>query len=457
MRALGIRAQLTAWYSLILALSLAAFGVVAYLAMSYGIRQTVLSELSERFEGVRDIIVEDGPKGRAALQDEVKEFTDGLGSGGRVRVSDTDGLIFASPGMDPPQQPANRIGTSRPWRQAIAGDPFLLSRRDMDVAGRRYDVSIAVATGTLQHALERGRLLLLFSAPLFLAIAALSGYWMSRRALRPVAQMTRAARSISEQNLSSRLEVPATKDEVAQLGQTLNDMLARLEAAFERVIRFTADASHELRTPVAVMRTSAELALRKPRDAQEYREALSQILREADKVTELIDQLLSLARADAGSAQMKMERVDLSAIMNDAFAQTRVLAERKGVDLAVESGAPLWVNAESALLERLFLILLDNAVKYTPVASRVSAKVFARNGHAVAEVSDDGIGISTEDMPYIFDRFFRADKVRSRDGGAGLGLAIGRWIAEAHGGEITARSEVGKGSTFEVKLPLYKG
>jgi heavy metal sensor kinase len=457
MKMRGIRAQLTAWYSLILALSLAAFGCVAYLAMSYGIRQTVRSQLQERAEGVRGIIAEDGPEGRAALEDEVKEFADGLGSGGLVRVADAKGLIFASAGMDPPMQPRNRIGTNRPWRQTVGGNSFLVARQTMDMAGVSYDVIIAIATGDLTRALERGGLLLSLTAPLFLAAAAYGGYWMSRRALQPVARMTQAARSIGEQNLAKRLDVPPTGDELGELGETLNRMLERLEVSFQRVTLFTADASHELRTPVAVMRTSAELALRKPRDGAEYRETLAQILRETDKVGQLIEELLALARADSGTAQMKMERADVNAIMGAACEETKVLADKKGVSLSREPGAPVWVQAEPASVERLFLILLDNAVKYTPPGRQVGAAVSTQNGYAVAEVRDDGIGIAPQDMPHIFDRFFRADRARSREsGGAGLGLAIGRWIAEAHGGEIRARSELGKGSAFEVRLPLAK-
>jgi heavy metal sensor kinase len=453
----GIRVQLVAWYLVALALSLAAFGCVAYFAMVYGVRQTVRSELQERTEGVRAIINQDGPEGRAALQDELKEFADGLGSGGRVRVADRTGVVFASPGMDPVAQPRNRIGTTRPWRQTIDGTPFLVVRQTIHANGGDYDASIAVATGDLDRALDRAGLMLVFSAPVLLAVAACGGYWMSHRALEPVARMTQAARDIGEQNLAMRLDVPSTRDELALLAETLNQMLARLEGAFERTTRFTADASHELRTPVAVIRTSAELALRSPRDHSEYREALSQILREADRVSQLIEELLMLARADSGAVQMKRERRDLNAIMSAACEETGRFASRKGISLSHHNGAPVWVQVDPASMERLFLILLDNAVKYTPPGSRVQAGVSRENGCAIAQVRDDGIGISSEDIPHIFDRFFRADRARSRDlGGVGLGLAIGRWIAQAHGGEIRVQSELGKGSKFEVRLPLAK-
>lgn len=463
MKTPGLRVQLTLWYSAILLLSFVAFGCVAYFAMVYGIHETLRSELQQRAEGVRDIINEDAPQGRAALEDEVKEFADGLGSGGRVRLADSRGLIFTSAGMDPPGQSQNATGVGRPWRQWIEGNSFLVARQNMSAGGGSYDVSIAIATGDLDRALERAGLLLLFSAPLFLAIAAGGGYWMSRRALEPVGRMTQAARDIGERNLTKRLDVPATRDELAQLAETLNGMLARLDAAFQRITQFTADASHELRTPVAVMRTSAELALRKPRSDAEYRETLLQILAETDRVSQLIEELLTLARADSGAAQMQMERVQMEALLRLACEKTKTLADEKGVSLSfgpgdsAESGSPVWLHAEAASIERLFLILLDNAVKYTPAGRCIHARVFKEDRVAVAEIRDEGIGISEEHMPHIFDRFFRADPSGSRaTGGAGLGLAIGQWIAKAHGGEIRARSELGKGSTFTLQLPLSR-
>lgn len=450
----GIRGQLTAWYSLILALSLAAFCCVAYLVMAYSFRQTARSELEERTEGVRDIIVEDGPQGRVALEDELSEFANGLGSGGRLRVTDAGGLLFASPGMANPTEPSGPL-MRRTWRESIGGTSFLLLRQNVVVSGTPYDVMMAVATGDFDRTLKRGSTLLFAAAPVFLGLAALGGYWMSRRALIPVDQMTRAARRIGAQDLALRLDVPPARDELARLAETLNQMLARLEAAFRRVAQFTADASHELRTPVAVMRTSAEIALRKPRSESEYRNTLSQVLQETDKISQLIENLLELARADSGAAQMRMERTDVSAILAGCCEESKLLADKQGVALC-RNGADtsVWVNANAAAIERLFTIVLDNAIKYTP-GGRVDVRLNATNGFAVAEIRDTGIGISAEDIPHVFDRFYRADRARSREtGGSGLGLAIAKWIAEAHDGGIEVHSTIGKGSVFEIRLPL---
>ncbi len=454
----GIRGQLTAWYSAILALSLAAFCAVAYFAMLYSIRETVQSELRQRTEGARDIIAQDGPEGRKALKDELREYAYGLGRGGRLRVADAQGLLFASPGMEQPMQPHHHFAQLRPWREWIEGRSYLLLRQNVEVAGTPYDVTMAVQTSDFDRTLTRGSVLIFATAPIFLAIAAFGGWWMSRRALDPVDRMTQAARSIGAQDLSKRLYVPPTRDELARLAETLNDMLARLESAFKKVTQFTADASHELRTPIAVMRTSAELALRKSRGEDEYRATLSQILHETDKVSQLIENLLALARADSGAAHLRMDRTDISAIVAEACEKSKLLAAEKGLALSRNGASgPLWVQADADSIERLFMILLDNAVKYTPTGGRIDVKLGTENGFATAEIRDSGIGISAEDMPHIFDRFYRADRARTREhGGVGLGLAIGKWIAEAHGGEIQAESEPPKGSAFRVRIPIAR-
>ena len=451
----GIRGQLTAWYSVILALSLAAFCCVAYFAMEYSIHETVQSEQQDRIEGVRTVIETHARRGRVVLQHELSEFAAGLGLKDRMLVTDAEGIVVASPGMDEVPQPRRKLVPGRPWRAAIEGQAFLLVRRNVKVEGTTYDVTVGVAIGDYDRTLTRASLLLFATAPLFLALAALGGYWMSRRALDPVDQMTKAARNIGAQDLAKRLDVPPTRDELARLAETLNDMLGRLEAAFRKITQFTADASHELRTPVAVMRTGAEIALRKPRSEAEYRETLSQILDEADNVSRLIETLLVVARADS-EGQLQMERADLGTILAEACEKSKLLAEEKGVAVTRNGAtAPVWVQCNASSLKRLFLIVLDNAVKYTPAGGKIDIKLASTDGFAVAEIRDTGIGISSDDMPHIFDRFYRADRARTREpGGAGLGLAIGKWIAHAHGGEIRVASEIAKGSSFEVCIPL---
>ncbi|HUJ33087.1 MAG TPA: heavy metal sensor histidine kinase [Candidatus Acidoferrum sp.] len=457
MKALSIGTRLTLWYSLILALSLCLFGALAYFAMSHSIRATIDRELQQRVQAVRDIIHEDAPEGLAALQDEFRELADSEGSGSRLRVAYQNGsVVYASPDLQAPVAPRRAQIVSRPFTGRISGARFRLFREVVDVSGTRYDIEVAESTQVFDSSLERFRVLLYFVGPVFLALAALGGYWLSRRALSPVDEITRAARTIGARDLSRRLAAPRAGDELQRLADTLNEMLARLEAAFQRVTQFTADASHELRTPVSVMRTSAEISLRKPRTEAEYREALSRILDESEKLSRLIEQLLLLARADAGSSALPMTRTDLTAALQSACAEAKVLAEAKRLEFRESvPQAPAWVQGDATSLERLFVILLDNAVKYTPGGGLIEVRLRSDDGFAVADVADTGSGISPEDIPHVFDRFYRADRARSREsGGTGLGLAIGRWIAEAHRGELRIASTTPNGSTFEVRIPL---
>lgn len=457
MKPQSVRVRLTLWYSLILALSLSLFGGSAYLAMRHSIYATLDAELRQRLEGVRGIISEDAAGGTAALDDEFHEFAAGQGARGRIRVADAIGrVLFASPGMESVSGREASRKDSAGFNETIAGEHFRVLRDSLDAAGNRYDVTVATSTKEVGEALERFRHALYLAVPFFLLLAAFGGYWMSRRALAPVDEITQSARNIGAQNLAMRLAVPQTGDELERLATTLNEMLSRLDAAFQRVTQFTADASHELRTPVSVMRTSAELALRKTRTETEYREALSQILHESEKVSRLIEQLLLLARADSGPAVSATESTNLNDILDKAWRQASILAEAK--HLKSEKcipASPVWVRGDSASLERLFLILLDNAVKYTAAGGQIELHLTTDDGFAVTEIRDTGIGIAPGDIAHIFDRFYRADRARSREsGGTGLGLAIGRWIAEAHGGEIRVHSQPSEGSAFEVLLPL---
>jgi heavy metal sensor kinase len=337
----------------------------------------------------------------------------------------------------------------------MRGQPVRLLTATAAVRGQPYVVEVAWPIGELREVMDDFRWAVLLIIPCGIFSAAVGGYWISRRAMAPVDRITLTARAITADRLSGRLEVPPTGDELQRLSETLNDMLARLEAAFIETTRFTADASHELRTPVALIRTAAEVALRRERSPDEYREALASILREAERTSVLIQNLLTLTRADAGVNALQRAPVDLAALVEDQRAEARALCEGRGLELRIELPAqPVSVEGDRATLGRLILLLVDNAVKYTPAPGQV--RVFLESGGGVAAlvVTDTGIGIAAEDLPHVFDRFFRADKARSRDsGGAGLGLSIARWIVEQHAGRITIASEPGRGCRVRVELP----
>jgi heavy metal sensor kinase len=283
----------------------------------------------------------------------------------------------------------------------------------------------------------------------------MGGYWMSRRALAPVDAITLEAKAIGADNLSQRLAVPKTGDELQRLSETLNEMMGRLDQAFQRVTRFTADASHELRTPLALMRTTAELALRGKQPEKEYREALEQILSELERTSQLVENLLLIARADSGGSKLHTSDIDLTQAVREACLQATPLFQAKHIKFESHlPDRPIAVRGDAQALRGLFLILIDNAVKYTPPEGSVTVSACETNKTAVVTVADTGIGIPPEDLPRIFERFYRVDKARSREqGGAGLGLSIGRWIVEAHGGTINIESDPGGGTTVHVGLP----
>ena len=256
--------------------------------------------------------------------------------------------------------------------------------------------------------------------------------------------------------MSRRVTVPQTGDELQRMAETLNQMLQRIESAVARIGEFTADASHELRTPVALIRTRAEVTLAKPRTNDQYRDALKEMLAESERTTALIENLMTLARADTGSETLNFDKTNVSEMVSEVCAQARTLTDIMQLQWSTSiSEMAIWVRGDAHAMRRLFLILIDNAVKYTPPTGSVSLSLQRNGRFAEIRVHDTGIGISEADLPHIFDRFYRADKVRSRElGGTGLGLSIGRWIATAHGGDITVESSGLGGTTFLVRLPL---
>jgi heavy metal sensor kinase len=325
----------------------------------------------------------------------------------------------------------------------------------VSIAGAAWAVEIGTPINEFYEALNEVAWTLMIASPLVLLLASAGGYWASARALRPVDRITRMARAIGAQNLAERLPLRGADDELDRLSETLNSMFARLDEAFRIITQFTADASHELRTPVAIIRTTAELTRRRPRTQAEYEEALDRILAESERTSRLIEDLLMLARGDAEVENMVSEPMDLAQALRDACEEGRILAEAAGLEFSVEAPSSCPTTGDPQALRRLFLILIDNAVKYTPSGGAVRIAMIAGTADATIEVQDTGPGIPTDELPHLFDRFYRVGKDRSREsGGVGLGLSIARSIVIHHKGEITVDSRLGSGSTFRVRLPI---
>jgi heavy metal sensor kinase len=297
---------------------------------------------------------------------------------------------------------------------------------------------------------------LLMAGTAVMAVGLYGGWWLSKRALRPIAVISDTARTISGSDLSRRITVGETESELGSLAQTLNETFDRLETAFQRQIRFTADASHELRTPVSIIHSHAELALSRERTAEEYRQALDTCLRAAKRTRSLVDALLVLARADAGKLQVKVEPFDLKDAAEECLALVASRAEERHVTLETHLET-VTLAADRTRILQLLTNLLVNAIQYNREGGRVTLCIAARDADAVVSIADTGIGIPAEDQAHVFERFFRADKARSREaGGSGLGLAICQSIVEAHGGSISFTSGPDSGTTFTVRLPLTR-
>jgi heavy metal sensor kinase len=441
MRHWSIGARLTLWYSLVLLAGLGLFGAGIWIEVTHSLTTTIDETLVFRARALAtEIQNEYKPSKPAHLEEELSEYAAATPDGNLTEVRGPQGEILIGEGV------AAATATSRHYRRLES---------ETTVAGQKYRILVAAPLAGTELTLRRLRQVLLWSAPAVLLIGSLGGYWMSRRALKPVDEITRAAQTIGIENLSRRLEVPAAGDELQRLSETWNSMLARLEAAVKRLSQFTADASHELRTPIALIRATAELTLRRERSAETYREALRQIMDDTDRTTRLIDDLLLLARSDAGLPALPLDRVELTPLVRDICEQGQILAQERQLEISSEAPEqPVFVDANDPALRRLLLLLVDNAVKYTPAGGQITVSVALDKSGPTVTVRDTGIGIPDAALPHVFERFYRVDESRNREaGGAGLGLSIAQWIAERHHARLEAESVVGLGSAFRVRFP----
>jgi len=474
-----IRGRLTAWYSIALALTLAAFAAVLYGARrsaSYqDLDQRIQSEaaltggiLAESYRA-RGVLVRGDTAGRPVLIPDLAALLEAVPD--YLIITARDGsLLFASPDaraltfqqveqlrLVAAAPPSGR--TSGALRLEPDGPNLHYALRYVTDAGPQFGAILAGANlRTAELSAEQLLSTIALILPLGLVTALLVGSWIARRALAPVDRIITEVREITDgRSLHRRLAEPMVKDELGRLTETLNQMVTRLERSFAALRRFTADASHELKTPLTVLRAGVERAITMPNLPSEALAALEETLQEINRMTELVEALLMLARADEGTAPLHRETVDLRAIVEETGETGELLAAEAGVNMEVATPAdPVIVPVDASRIRQLILNLLTNAVKYTPAGGSVRLLLGPSNGRVTLTVADSGVGIAPGDLPHIFDRFWRADSARTRTGersGTGLGLAICKWIAEAHGGTIDVQSRPGRGTTFTVTLP----
>jgi len=490
----GIRVQLTLWYTAIFALLILLFSLFFYTTLETILASGIDSALQLRAQQIAGGI--SGENGKIIIQDVTGELpgldstttpgeqskhsretnqtvgSDDTGQhdpqsdvniGTLVRVLDLNGqIVYISPAFQalslPPAsftQPLHGI----PWQGIVTahnGQAVRIYSAALTDNGTIFGVlqvgeSLAQLTTTLQSI----TIALLLIAPFVLLLGAFGSYLLAKRAFIPILYLTRTTREINAGDLHRRVLVPRPRDEVHELALTLNEMIGRLDQAFTQQRRFVADASHELRTPVTVIRSITDVALEDPHSLEECVEALRDINAESKRLGQVINSLLTLARADEEHTLLDREPVRLDLLIFDVAATMEPLAIEHGIEFQIQALEPATVLGDTTRLIQVIMALVDNAITYTNAGGTVTFNVELSGAHARLKVRDTGIGIAPEDAAHIFERFYRADPARSRAvSGSGLGLSIVDWVVRAHGGSIAVESQLGHGSTFTVMLPL---
>jgi heavy metal sensor kinase len=479
----SVRFRITLWYAAALAVTLTIFSLIVYNSLQKSLEENTDQLLAYRAEGVADALetyleterIETGRYSAAAAKqkvfysiakDLVRQHTDDPRQAFvQLRIMDSSGTELASQ-----QDPSNAPDLpERTFKDAQNGNAAYDTIKMEDSEGhentfRSYTTPASGSAGTAyivqayrstyhtQFALRNLRYMMAALLPLIVLLTGAFGMFFARVALRPVANMARTIRQITAENLSLRLKPPETRDEIRELADLFNAMLTRLEDSFMSERRFIQDVSHELKTPLTILKGELEVALKKARTAGEYAEILQSNLEETEKMSRIINDLLTLARFDNREVKLDRRPVSLKAMLEDIAETLTPLAAKRSISLRLQAPSEVMVEGDAGQLERLFLNLLDNAVKYSRDGGSVAASVGSVGGRPVVSVTDAGVGIPAEDLPHIFKRFYRADSSRS-SAGFGLGLAIAKSIADAHGADIKVESASGRGSTFTVLFP----
>jgi heavy metal sensor kinase len=453
-----------------LSATLAIMGVSGWYAMRVSLYRAIDEDLENRLLDVEKFLQSQSDLSHEGVRKELGIRSSlGMGTSFYMVFDDLGNELYRSPQVGeynldvPPENPSDRIRFLKEGSYVANQNSLIHSLRTaskrINVRGTGIVIEVVEPLNGVDLALLYFERFLLIGVPVLMGLGTFGAFWITRRALAPVDRITMDARSITANNLSGRLAVPKAVDELRRLSETLNQMLDRIETSFKSIRQFTADASHELRAPMTLIHAAADFSLRRDRSKEELQDAMGRILRESKRTTALVDDLLLIARSDSDQAAFERNSIDLSSMLNDVSTQASTLAQAKYIKIVPKIPNQAVVIAGDELsIRRLFMALVDNAVKYTPEHGTVWINLDIENKQAAIQLRDTGLGISNDDLPRVFDRFWRADKVRSRDeGGTGLGLAIAKGITERHGGTLRVESQLGHGSTFSVRLPLLSG
>lgn len=445
----SVRARLTLWYTLILALVLVTFSMISYAFLARAIRAATDASLSNTAREFTAAFATDASPSDLRL--------DFRYSDRELLVLNKHGDIVASSRTRMPSAARRDIATAA--RDGMHGfhtyGDFRVLAVPLVVLGQPYTAVVAASLHAQRESLRAATRGVMLGIPMALVVAAAGGYLLARKALEPVTRMSMRAREIGAGTLDQRIPLVNERDELGYLALTLNELLERLQHAFDSQKRFMADASHELRTPVSIIQGEGDVALARPdRDAAEYRASIEVMRRAALNLTRIVQNLFLLARSDARAYPMTRSRFYVDEALVESARAMRSAAFAKRIALTCDCPAGLPMFADEELVRRLFLNLIENAVKFTPEDGAIRVGLKGHGDRYSIEVSDTGPGIAPSDQPHIFERFFRADRTRRRAAGAGLGLAIAKWIAETHGGSLSLERSDESGTTFAVELPV---
>ncbi len=469
----SIRFTLTLWYVGILAIILCSFSGFVYLNVTANLEQDINHVLASQAEGVADAIfafwkarettVRPSEKRLPSLVIRWANETGELETERPIRLIDRNGRpLEASGSFSKLELPITQVAMTQARGGRAVYETFSLLDHRVHlitypvIEGRRvlYFVQVAASLRQADASLKRLRLWFLWLIPIVVLVTSAVGWFLASMALRPVGRIILKAQRIGAEHLHERIDLPRTGDELEQLAVTFNNMLTRLEQAFRRLRQFSAAASHELRTPLTIMKGELEVALRKPREAQEYQRVLRAHLEALNEMTHVVEELLTLARSETAKGAVEWRPVELGELARRVRDSFSTIAKEKKVAVEIPVDEPVWVRGERRLLERLIANLLDNALKHTLPQGSVTLKPMQHNHQAYLVVQDTGSGIPPEKLPTLFDQFFSERSTSDGAHSTGLGLGLCRWIAEAHQGRIEATSTFGQGATLTVVLPL---
>ena len=463
----SLRFRMTAWYAGLLVGALLLFGVSVYVGLERYLNLTLQGMLASECRGIGTELLSQLPgKNADWLATEINEAYAPEVNSRFIRVSrDGAGVIYLSGapkdgGFDPRQIPfppprGDKKEGSRQIRLA-SGQELLVDTMTFTTPDRsHFVVESGMPYQQIQVVLHGLLLTLALYTPFIVLLAVGGGYWLMRRSLEPVDEITERAEGITSTNLSERLPVIRTGDELERLSAALNRMIARLEDSFQHINRFSADASHELRTPLTILQLELEGIVHNHSLSELLEEQIGSALEETERMSRIVESLLTISRLDAGETKLDKLPLDLGALVTSTTGEMSILAREKSLALRTCAEDEIWVAGDRTCLQQVIVNLIHNAIKYTPDGGTVDVRVRGDVGKAILEVVDNGEGIPTLAISHVFDRFYRVDKARSRaSGGAGLGLSIVKSICAAHGAEVHVSSQEGRGSCFRVELPM---